>query len=190
LSRIDWTAIAIKFFAAYEIFRTLLVTASYSLILITAQTDPDSDFAVITNFLVPLLIGVILPLLLSVLLWRNANSIAGWMWKSQEAKQEAEASTAKFFGAKAAVLTGIGIFIFVTHFPEWLAAFSSLISFYGEPASSMTYQIRETHIPTEIVLLIARVVQLILATVFILVPKRVLVFLDKIQDTWDLTTEV
>jgi hypothetical protein len=191
LSRIDWTAIAIKFFAAFQVFGALSYAASASVFFISLSNNDPNMYA--SNFItVTAILSIAVPILASVILWRKALPIANWMWRedAEGKSHESKLSATSFFKVKAAVLTGIGIFIFITRIPAWFDSLGVFFGYYFSPDSPLIINQSNPFTYDMIINIGSRFVQLILASVFILAPKRVLVFLDKIQDTWDLITEV
>lgn len=195
MNRIEWTTAAIKGYAALQIFGAILTTVGYSVNILSLPTiaglNGQSEVP-IQIYLIYISI-IVITFVLSIVLWRKAYVLAHWIWRPFQSNAETvEAEEPqKSFKLMANIVTIIGIYILISRLPSWIGAFQPII-FYGRLAAQGTLLDNSFNAATagEYLNIFANLLQMLLAIAFIAVPQRIVAFLDKISDTWDLITEI
>jgi hypothetical protein len=192
MSRTEWSELLIKIFAIVQIFGgffsvTVFVGAYAIFVPALAQNQVQIPFI----FVLPFLGMLILPVIAGIIIWRKATTISNWMWLDTQPNNKGKRLKVpgpNLFQIKKAAIAGIGLYIFITRIPAIVNSIGDFIlrwqqfSQFGENALDF-FQL------SEYINLFAIFLGLFVAIILIASPTRIIVFLDKIQNTWDLLIE-
>lgn len=153
----------------------------------------QQEFGPIQTGLIFVFLGIaILPVLAGIILWRKADVVSRWMWtETRETKRVRKQSVPNLFQIKKAALTFIGLFIFIGSLPGIISLIGNTIiswqQFAAITGGNLVFleQVR-LH---DYMNFFALIVKIFVSLALITSPTRIIVFLDKVQNTWDLLIE-
>lgn len=185
MSRLDWTEIILKILAASNIVVSVLVVPSLIGFGVSLAPFISADSVRISWVLwASSALLLIFPVVLGILVWRKARTIAVWLWRGRS--PEAESGTpawATFAQVKVALFSGLGLYLLLGGIPAFLRAVGRLyqnLDMIRDIPEATLYML------PEYLYIFGIIVQAVMAIVLVVSPQRVIRFLNKM---WNLGAE-
>jgi hypothetical protein len=118
MNKHEATELGIRLIAILNL-TTLVSTIPALLSVINVAVNNDSDFPYDRR--ITSLFGIVMPVLISLILWFNANAISRWIWRKSQTIEDEKSPTATQI--QVVLFTSIGLYLFVSALPDMFKFF-------------------------------------------------------------------
>ncbi len=122
MNRLDWTILGLKLLAIYIALQgfELISTQFSTLFLIVSTTSETMTGLQMSDFLMFILLGLLLPVTLSILVWVKASAIANRIWVSSHQEFVASPIGMQAWEVRKILFSAVGLYILLAKLPDVL----------------------------------------------------------------------